>query len=97
MIVAGVTGPPIFTQCSNVEVGDAERILLDELAAGFDDFAHQAGEDFVGDVGLGEDQFTRAVLAAPGTRPDRYTILEHLALGEEQTRAAVADFVSHLA
>jgi len=50
-----------------------------------------------GDVGLDEDQFTRAVLAAPGTRPDRYTVLEHLALGERETRAAVADFVSHLA
>ena len=37
---------------SNVQVRDGEGILLDEFAAGFDDVAHQAGEDFVGDVGL---------------------------------------------
>ena len=32
------------------------------------------------DLGLTEAQFAEAVGAAPGTRPDRYTILEHLAL-----------------
>ena len=37
---------------SDVQVGDAEGVLLDELAAGFDDVAHQAGEDLVGDVRL---------------------------------------------
>lgn len=46
-----------------------------------------------GDVGLTEDQFVAAVLAAPGTRPDRYTILEHLDLDEEQTRERVTAFV----
>lgn len=44
------------------------------------------------DLGLTGDQFTQAVLAAPGTRPDRYTILEHLALDEDTTRARVAEF-----
>ena len=48
------------------------------------------------DVGLTEEQFTSAVLAAPNTRPDRYTILEHLALDEEQTRTRVTDFLKHL-
>jgi len=40
------------------------------------------------DLGLTEDQFAEAVLAAPDTRPDRYTILEHLDLppGEVQRR-----------
>jgi glycerol-1-phosphate dehydrogenase [NAD(P)+] len=32
------------------------------------------------DLGLGEDEFAAAVAHAPSTRPDRYTILEHLDL-----------------
>src|SRR3954452_2781744 len=34
------------------------------------------------DLGLSLDQFAEAVVHAPGTRPDRYTILEHLDLSE---------------
>ena len=48
------------------------------------------------DIELSPDQFTSAVLVAPGTRPDRYTILEHLALDELQARARVDDFIAHL-
>lgn len=48
------------------------------------------------DVGLTEDQFADAVVAAPQTRPDRYTILEHLALDQAQTRSRVAAFVERL-
>lgn len=44
------------------------------------------------DVGLSEGQFVRAVLHAPQTRPDRYTILEHLALTDVDTAATVARF-----
>ena len=47
-------------------------------------------------IGLTDAQFVAAVLAAPGTRPDRYTILEHLALDEAQVREQVAGFVSRL-
>jgi glycerol-1-phosphate dehydrogenase [NAD(P)+] len=46
------------------------------------------------DVGLSDEQFAEAVLFAPNTRPDRYTILEHLALDEASTHARVADFVA---
>jgi glycerol-1-phosphate dehydrogenase [NAD(P)+] len=46
------------------------------------------------DVGLSQEEFASAVLAAPGTRPDRYTILEHLALDAAQTKARVRDFVA---
>lgn len=46
------------------------------------------------DVGLSEEQFLAAVMAAPGTRPDRYTILEHLDLDEEQTRERITEFVA---
>lgn len=44
------------------------------------------------DLGLTDDQFVAAVLAAPGTRPDRYTILEHLALDERGVRGRLRDF-----
>jgi glycerol-1-phosphate dehydrogenase [NAD(P)+] len=48
------------------------------------------------DLGLSEDQFASAVVAAPSTRPDRYTVLEHLALDRqgvsERVRAFVAAF-----
>ena len=43
-------------------------------------------------IGLSEDQFVQAVLAAPATRPDRYTILEHLDLGETEVRAQVEKY-----
>jgi glycerol-1-phosphate dehydrogenase [NAD(P)+] len=45
------------------------------------------------ELGLSQEQFVEAVLRAPGTRPDRYTILEHLALGPDETAAAVKEFV----
>src|SRR5262250_3139071 len=36
----------------NVEIRDAQGVVLNELASRFDDVAHQAGEDLVGDVRL---------------------------------------------
>ena len=47
-----------------------------------------------GEVGLSQDQFTAAVLAAPETRPDRYTILEHLAMDDGLAAERVGDFVT---
>jgi glycerol-1-phosphate dehydrogenase [NAD(P)+] len=35
------------------------------------------------DLGLSDEQFVQAVAYAPSTRPDRFTILEHLDLDEE--------------
>jgi glycerol-1-phosphate dehydrogenase [NAD(P)+] len=46
------------------------------------------------DLGLSAEQFTEAVLLAPSTRPDRYTILEHLDLDPAATRARVDEFVA---
>ena len=46
------------------------------------------------DLGLSPEQFTEAVMLAPSTRPDRYTILEHLDLDEAATRASVDEFVA---
>ncbi len=48
------------------------------------------------DIGLSTREFVTAVMKAPDTRPDRYTILEHLALDESETAEAVQAFVRHL-
>jgi glycerol-1-phosphate dehydrogenase [NAD(P)+] len=48
------------------------------------------------DIGLTPDQFAAAVAHAPATRPDRYTILEHLALGEQEARRHVDAFAATL-
>lgn len=45
-------------------------------------------------LGLNAEQFAAAVRAAPGTRPDRYTVLEHLALSKAQIRDEVAAFLA---
>lgn len=45
------------------------------------------------DLGLSEAQFTEAIMHAPQTRPDRYTILEHLDLDEAAVRDRVAAYV----
>ena len=45
------------------------------------------------DLGLTTDAFTTAVVEAPATRPDRYTILEHLDMDPHQIRERVDAFV----
>jgi glycerol-1-phosphate dehydrogenase [NAD(P)+] len=45
------------------------------------------------DIGLSEKQFAEAIAYAPLTRPDRYTILEHLGLSAEQIDARLADYL----
>jgi glycerol-1-phosphate dehydrogenase [NAD(P)+] len=45
------------------------------------------------DLGLTAEQFADAVLNAPATRPDRYTILEHLGLDEKGVREHVSAFL----
>jgi glycerol-1-phosphate dehydrogenase [NAD(P)+] len=49
-----------------------------------------------GDVGLSEDDFVEVLLAAPATRPDRYTILEHRDLDRTALRGAVRDLTRTL-
>jgi glycerol-1-phosphate dehydrogenase [NAD(P)+] len=44
-------------------------------------------------LGLTDAQLVDAVLHAPSTRADRYTILEHLDLAPEEVRARVHAFV----
>jgi glycerol-1-phosphate dehydrogenase [NAD(P)+] len=50
-----------------------------------------------GDLALTDDDFAAAVAEAPSTRPDRYTILEHLDLDENAIRDRVGNFVDALA
>jgi glycerol-1-phosphate dehydrogenase [NAD(P)+] len=45
------------------------------------------------DLGLTAEQFAAAVVLAPSTRPDRYTILEHMDLDAAGVRAQVDGFV----
>jgi glycerol-1-phosphate dehydrogenase [NAD(P)+] len=49
------------------------------------------------DLGLTPDQFAEAVVHAPMTRPDRYTVLEHLALDEAAVRERVDAFLAAVA
>jgi glycerol-1-phosphate dehydrogenase [NAD(P)+] len=44
------------------------------------------------DLDLTEDQFAAAVVHAPRTRPDRYTVLEHLRLSEPEIKTRVHEF-----
>jgi len=46
------------------------------------------------DVGLTVEQFVAAVELAPSTRPDRYTILEHLDLSHEAIETQVEKFLA---
>lgn len=45
------------------------------------------------DLGLSEEQFAQAVLHAPATRPDRYTVLEQLDADQEEVRRSVRAYV----
>ena len=49
------------------------------------------------DLGLTEAQFAQAVVHAPKTRPDRYTILEHLDLDDAGARERVRAFAEAFA
>jgi glycerol-1-phosphate dehydrogenase [NAD(P)+] len=44
------------------------------------------------DLGLTTDQFVEVVEFAPRTRPDRYTILEHLAMSPAEIRRKLAEY-----
>ncbi|MQA27928.1 MAG: iron-containing alcohol dehydrogenase [Micromonosporaceae bacterium] len=45
------------------------------------------------DLGLSEEQFAEVLLAAPATRPDRYTVLEHLSLSLQEARERIKEYV----
>ncbi len=49
------------------------------------------------DLGLTEEEFAASVARAPATRPDRFTVLEHLDLDEDEIAGRVEEFVGALA
>jgi glycerol-1-phosphate dehydrogenase [NAD(P)+] len=44
------------------------------------------------DLGLSAEQFAAAIRRAPATRPDRYTVLEHAGLSDDEIHASVREF-----
>ena len=63
-------------------------------SARLDDCLHRYGVPRLpGDLRLSEEEFSAVVAHAPTTRPDRYTILEHLDLDLPEIRRRVHDFV----
>lgn len=70
----------------------------DGLARGLDACLRRHGlPRLPADLGLSEDQFAEAVERAPATRPDRFTILEHLALDGAAVRERVGAFLAAFA
>ena len=66
----------------------------DPNVGGLDDCLHRYGVPRLpGDLRLSEEEFSAVVAHAPTTRPDRYTILEHLDLDLPEIRRRVHDFV----
>ena len=48
------------------------------------------------EIGLTTEQFVDAVTYAPKTRPDRYTIIEHLDMAPDEIRGRLADYADAL-
>jgi glycerol-1-phosphate dehydrogenase [NAD(P)+] len=48
------------------------------------------------DLGLEDEQFVHAVVHAPDTRPDRYTVLERLELDADGARRALGEHLEAL-
>jgi glycerol-1-phosphate dehydrogenase [NAD(P)+] len=66
----------------------------DPNVGALDDCLHRYGVPRLpGDLRLSEEEFSAVVAHAPTTRPDRYTILEHLDLDLPEIRRRVHDFV----
>jgi glycerol-1-phosphate dehydrogenase [NAD(P)+] len=68
------------------------------LAAGLDACLRRHGlPRLPADLGLTDEQFAEAVHRAPDTRPDRFTVLEHLGLDAGGARERVAAYVDAFA
>jgi glycerol-1-phosphate dehydrogenase [NAD(P)+] len=68
-----------------------DEVLFEHLAACLERHALPRSP---GDIGLDRDQFAAAVVHAPATRPDRFTILEHLDLDAQEVRDRVDAFAA---
>lgn len=70
-----------------------DEALLTELVACLTQHGLATGPS---GLGLTLAEFAAAVIAAPATRPDRYTILEHRGLSADQVRTEVGAFARRL-
>lgn len=90
--------PDIATHGQQVGVGMLFASFLrgdhDTLAAASACLTHHGVPTDHRQLGLTDAEFVKAVLHAPATRPDRYTLLEHLALDEDELAGAVARFAT---
>ena len=87
--------PGSATHGEQVAVGALFASFLrgDEVLASLDAALRRYGVPRLpADLGLTEEQFGAAVAHAPSTRPDRYTILEHLELDEDEIQERVHRF-----
>jgi glycerol-1-phosphate dehydrogenase [NAD(P)+] len=88
--------PGSATHGEQVAVGAlfASSLRGDEIFAALDVSLRRYGVPRLPtDIGLTDEQFGAAVAHAPSTRPDRYTILEHLDMNEEEIQERVRSFV----
>ena len=67
-----------------------DEVLASEIDACL---RHHALPRLPRELGLTDEQFAEAVHYAPRTRPDRYTVLEHLDLGEQEVMERVRAYV----
>lgn len=89
--------PDVATHGEQVGMGALLCTHLRGDAARFDQMSACLGRHGLprtpAELGLTEEQLVAAVLEAPATRPDRYTILEHLALTPDQVRDRIKEYV----
>ena len=89
--------PGTATHGEQVAVGALFASFLrdDEMVGALDSaFRRHSVPRLPADLGLTAEQFASAVAHAPATRPDRYTILEHLDLDPDEIRGRVESFVA---
>jgi glycerol-1-phosphate dehydrogenase [NAD(P)+] len=89
--------PGKATHGEQVAVGAlfASFLREDEVLGALDGSLSQHGVPRVPrELGLTDEEFAAAVAHAPSTRPDRYTILEHLDMDEDEIRNRVHGFVA---
>jgi glycerol-1-phosphate dehydrogenase [NAD(P)+] len=92
--------PERATHGEQVAVGALFATFLrgDELLEALDAALRRNGvARLPADLGLADEEFVAAVAHAPSTRPERFTVLEHLALDEGQIRDHVQRFVDAFA
>jgi glycerol-1-phosphate dehydrogenase [NAD(P)+] len=89
--------PDLATHGEQVGVGALVCTYLRGDEAAFAQLARCLGRHGLprvpADLGITEEQLVTAILDAPGTRPDRYTILEHLSLSADETRNKIKEYV----